>query len=197
LAAREEAGARGFLSRIGVPAKRSFAPGDLELEPGMTALAEWRDFERTSHIRLQDFVMVKLFEWMEEKGYTFKEPPALKIISRLGRASSYVPWPVSELLARFVPRVPRNMKRETISAIAMLHYSAEPLFKQLQALERQSVRRRGHPLHPREILEFLESTREESPTRVGYLWAPKEIAEAEASSEPSSQTQPGPTASAV
>jgi Permuted papain-like amidase enzyme, YaeF/YiiX, C92 family len=175
-----ETGARDFLDRIGVTAKKSFAPGDLELESNMLALAEWRDFERTSHIRLQDFVMVKLFEWMENKGYTFKEPPALKIISRLGRASAYVPWPLSELLAKFMPRVPMNMKRDTISAIAMLHYTAEPLFKQLQALERQSVRRRGHPLHPREILEFLETAREESPTRVGYLWAPKEIADAAA-----------------
>jgi hypothetical protein len=178
-----EKGARDFLDRIGVTAQQSFAPGDLELEPNMVALAEWRDFERTSHIRLQDFVMVKLFEWMEQKGYTFKEPPALKIISRLGCASAYVPWPLSAFLARFMPRVPRNMKRETISAIAMLHYTAEPLFKQLQALERHSVRRRGHPLHPREILEFLETRREESPTRVGYLWAPKEIVDADSASE--------------
>jgi hypothetical protein len=172
---RFEKGPRDFLDRIGVTADRSFAPGDLELEPEMQAIAEWRDFERTSHIRLQDFVMVKLFEWMEEKGYTFKEPPALKIVSRLGRASAYIPWPFSSLLANVLPRVPMNMSRKAIAAIAMLHYTAEPLFKQLQELERRSIRRRGYPLHPREILEHLEIVREKHPTRLGYLCAPKDI----------------------
>lgn len=172
-ASRFEKGSRDFLDRIGVTAKVSFAPADLELEPGFEAIAEWRDFERTSHIRLQDFVMVKLFEWMEEKGYTFKEPPALHLISRLGRASAYIPWPLSSVLALVAPPVPMNMKRSTISAIAMLHYTAEPLFKQLQTLERKSVFERGYPLHPREVFAYLESVRENSPERVGYLWAPK------------------------
>lgn len=174
-----ERGSRDFLGRIGVTAKKSFAPGDLELEPSMQAIAEWRDFERTSHVRLQDFVMVKLFEWMEQKGYTFKEPPALQLVSRLGRLGSYLPWPFPDLFALVVPRVPPNMKRETISAIAMLHYSAEPLFRQMQVLERQSIRRRGYPLHPREILAHLETIREENPTRVGYLWAPRDLPAAE------------------
>jgi hypothetical protein len=172
-ASRFEHSARDFLDRIGVTAKVSFAPADLELEPAFEAIAEWRDFERTSTIRLQDFVMVKLFEWMEQKGYTFKEPPAIRIVSQLGRASAYVPWPLSSLLALVAPPVPMNMKRSTIAAIAMLHYTAEPLFKQLQTLERKSIYERGYPLHPREILVHLESVREQSPEHVGYLWAPK------------------------
>ncbi|MGI9476892.1 MAG: YiiX/YebB-like N1pC/P60 family cysteine hydrolase [Hyphomicrobiaceae bacterium] len=178
-ASRFEKGARDFLDRIGVTARVSFAPADLELEPSFDAIAEWRDFERTSAIRLQDFVMVKLFEWMEEMDYTFKEPPALHIISRLGRASAYIPWPLSSLLALVAPAVPMNMKRSTISAIAMLHYTAEPLFKQLQTLERKSVFERGYPLHPREILAHLENVREQSPERIGYLWAPERTEDAE------------------
>ena len=38
----------------------------------MEAIAEWRDFERTSHLRLQDFIMVKIFEWMEETGLSLQ-----------------------------------------------------------------------------------------------------------------------------
>lgn len=174
-ATKFERGARDFMDRIGVTARVSFAPADLELEPEMDAIAEWRDFERTSHIRLQDFVMVKLFEWMEEKGYTFKEPPALHIISRAARLSAYLPWPLSVPLKVAGLAVPTNMKRDTISAMAMIHYSAEPLFKKLEALERKSIRERGHPLHPREILGFLESIREAAPERVGYLRAPPEL----------------------
>lgn len=179
-ASRFEQGSRDFLDRIGVTANVSFAPADLELEPGFEAIAEWRDFERTSHIRLQDFVMVKLFDWMEKESYIFKEPPALKIISRLARASSYIPWPLSALLTTVAPPVPANMKRDTISAIAMLHYTAEPLFKELQTLERKSVFERGYPLHPREIFAHLETIRERTPERVGYLWSPYVPEEAEA-----------------
>jgi len=175
---RFEKGSRDFLDRIGVTARQSFAPADLELEPEVEAIAEWRDFERTSHVRLQDFVMVKLFEWMEQDGYTFREPPALHVISRLGRLSSYAPWPLPALIARVAPRVPRNMKRETISAIAMLHYTAEPLFQRLHRLERRSIRQRGHPLHPREILQHLEAMREQSPARIGYLHAPRSTEDA-------------------
>jgi len=171
---RFEMGARDFLNRIGVTAKRSFAPADMELETSFDAIAEWRDFERTSSIRLQDFVMVKLFEWMEQKDYTFREPPMLRIISLFGRLSSYMPWPLSSLIGFAVPKVPRNMKRETISAIAMLHYTAEPLFQRLQHFEQRSIRRRGYPLHPREILQHLEDIREAHPARVGYLFAPDE-----------------------
>lgn len=111
---------------------------------------------------------------MEQRGYTFREPIALHVVSRLGRMSSYLPWPFPAMLALVLPRVPRNMKRETISAIAMLHYTAEPLFKKLKAMEHRSIRRRGYPLHPREILDTLEQIREKRPYRVGYLWAPKE-----------------------
>lgn len=179
-ASRFEQGSRDFLDRIGVTARISFAPADFELEPSFEAIAEWRDFERTSHIRLQDFVMVKLFEWMEKDGYTFKEPPALKIVSRLAVASAYIPWPLSALLATVAPPVPTNMKRDTISAIAMLHYTAEPLFKELQTLERKSIFERGYPLHPREILAHLETIRERTPERVGYLWSPKVPEDAEA-----------------
>lgn len=188
-ASRFEKGSRDFLDRIGVTAKVSFAPADLELEPGFEAIAEWRDFERTSQIRLQDFVMVKLFEWMEQDGYTFKEPPALHIVSRLARASAYLPWPLSSMLALVAPPVPMNMKRSTISAIAMLHYSAEPLFKRLQTLERKSIFERGYPMHPREILTHLDNMRAENPERVGYLWAPKGVEEEVAEAPQAGQAQ--------
>lgn len=169
---RFERGARDFLDRIGVTARASFAPGDLELEPSMEAIAEWRDFERTSHLRLQDFVMMKIFEWMEERGYRFKEPPALHIVSRLARISAYLPWPLSVPLKVAGLAVPTNMKRDTIAAMAMLHYTAEPLFQKMIALERKSIYERGYPLHPREILAHLEAMREETPERVGYIWVP-------------------------
>lgn len=161
-----------FLDRIGVTARQTFAPGDMELEPEFEAIAEWRDFERTSNLRLQDFVMVKLFEWMERERYTFVETPWIRFVSTMGRATAYLPGPVKSLIASIAPKVPLSMTRETVSAIAMLHYTADPLFRKLQKLERQSVRERGYPLHPREILTHLENIRRDAPDRIGYLRHP-------------------------
>ena len=65
---------RDFLNRIGVEGgKETFAPGDLELEPGFEIIAEWQDYRVTSNLRLKDIVMDKMFEWMEEDGYKFHE----------------------------------------------------------------------------------------------------------------------------
>ncbi len=159
-----------FLEQIGVTARTTIAPGDLELEPDLLAIAEWRDFERTSQIRLHDFIMDKLFEWMSERDYAFRETFWINALSRLGRASAYIPWPVNALVGLFgIPRVPMNMQRSTISAIAMLHATAEPLYKALSQLERRSIAERGHPLHPREVLDHLEAIRDKRPGRIGLL----------------------------
>ncbi len=167
---------RDFLDRIGVTAVETFAPGDMELEPRLEAIAEWRDFDRTSNLRLQDFVMAKLFEWMERQGYTFHETPWIRFVSSMGRATAYLPGPIKSFIASVAPKVPLSMKRETIAALTMLHYTAEPLFRELQKLENESVRERGYPLHPREILKHLEDMRRDAPDRVGYLRSPPETA---------------------
>jgi hypothetical protein len=65
--------------------------------------------------------------------------------------------------------VPPNMRRSAIQAVAMLQFTAEPLLKDLIALERHSVERRGRPLHAREVLEHLEAKRQALGHRIGYL----------------------------
>jgi hypothetical protein len=163
---------KDFLDRIGVTARETFAPGDTELEPDLEAIAEWRDYERTSNLRLQDFVMAKLFEWMEVHGYTFEETAWIKFLSTMGRATAYFPWPLKSLVAALAPKIPISMKRETVAAITMLHITAEKLFRELQRLERVSVAERGYPLHPREILTHLENMRRDAPDHIGYLHRP-------------------------
>ncbi len=56
---------RDFFKRIGVKATETFAPGDIEIEPGFDLVAEWQDYRVTSRMRLQDLAMTKLFEWSE------------------------------------------------------------------------------------------------------------------------------------
>ncbi len=160
---------RDFVERIGVTASETFAPADIELEPAFDLVAEWQDYRVTSRLRLQDLLMDRLFLWMDEHGYRFREDMPIKLIGYLGELSGQLSSRAKDLIADVIPKVPPNMQRATIQAVAMLHRTAEPLLAELLALERRSIDRTGRPLHAREVYEFLEAKRQASHGRIGYL----------------------------
>ncbi len=160
---------RDFVDRIGVTARETFAPGDIELEPDFDVVAEWQDYRVTSRLRLQDLLMDKLFWWMDEYGYKFHEDLPIRLIGLFGRASSRLSDRAKQLVADVIPKVPPNMTRSAIQAVAMLHQTAQPLLAELQTLERQAITQYGRPLHAREVFDALEAMRERSGKRIGYL----------------------------
>ncbi len=160
---------RDFMDRIGVTARETFAPGDIELEPDFDVVAEWQDYRVTSRLRLQDLLMDKLFWWMDEYGYKFHEDLAIRLVGFLGRGSSGLSDGTKQLIAEVFPKVPPNMSRSAIQAVAMLHKTAEPLLERLQAFERQSIEQHGRPMHAREVFDHLEAMRQEGKGRIGYL----------------------------
>ena len=160
---------RDFVDRIGVTARETFAPADIELEPDFAVVAEWQDYRVTSRLRLQDLLMDKLFWWMDEYGYRFREDLPIRLIGLFGRASSRLSDRAKQLIADVIPKVPPNMERSTIQAVAMLHKTAQPLLAELQMLERQAVTQYGRPLHAREVFDYLEAMRERAGNRIGYL----------------------------
>jgi hypothetical protein len=163
---------RRFLRAIGVKAKETFAPGDLDLDPQFDLVAEWQDYRVTSALRRQDMIMTKFFEWMEERGWRFRETPLIVLVSILGRFSSYLSEEAKNLIASVVPKVPRNMSRSCIATIAMLNKSAEALLPPLKNLEEDEVRMTGRALHPRDMLAHLERLRMTSGGRIEYLAGP-------------------------
>jgi len=160
---------RDFLDRIGVTARETFAPGDIEIESDFDVVAEWQDYRVTSRLRLQDLIMDKLFWWMDEYGYKFHEDFAIRLVGLFGQASSELSDRAKQLVAEVIPKVPPNMKRSAIQAVAMLHQTAQPLLAELQTLERQNITQHGRPLHPREVYNHLEEMRERARGRIGYL----------------------------
>lgn len=161
-----------FLNRVGVKTDATFAPYDIDLEPEFELVAEWQDYRETSNVRIQDFTMDKMFEWMDRYGYRFEETPMIRLISRLGRFSSYFSEDAKRALAQVFPRVPRNMPRKTVAVVAMLHKTAEPICAELREIERRSIGKTGLPLHGLEILAHLERIRQREGGRLGYLTAP-------------------------
>jgi len=160
---------KAFLNAIGVKAAESFAPGDIDLDPRFDLVAEWQDYRLTPLLRRQDMIMTKFFEWMEKRGYRFKETFLVTVIAVFGRLSSYLSDRAKTLLSSVFPKVPRNMSRSCVATIVMLHKSAEEVMPALAALDEDHVRMTGLPLHPREMLAHLERLREVSGGRIGYL----------------------------
>jgi len=160
---------RDFVDRIGVTARETFAPADIELESDFDLVAEWQDYRITSRLRLQDLLMDKLFWWMDAHGYKFRADFPIRLIGIFGRLSSRLSDRAKQMMADVIPEVPPNMSRSAIQAVAMLHQTAEPLLADLLALERHNIERYGRPLHPREVYEHLELKRQESKRRIGYL----------------------------
>ena len=164
-----DSGSKDFLKRIGVKTAKTFAPGDLEIEPHFHLVAEWRDYRNTSDLRLQDLIMDKFFEWMEEHNYRFKETLTIKLIGVLGKLSSYLSKSAKELIDDILPQVPRNMSRKTIATIAMLHSTADEVFDKIQEIERQHIQTKGHAMHPSDILNHIEQYRVNAEDEVGYF----------------------------
>ncbi len=163
---------KDFFKRVGVKAAETFAPGDLEIEPNLDLIAEWQDYRVTPRIRLQDLIMTKLFEWMDERGYKFEEDTTVKIVAFFGRQATKLWAPARDLVFSVVPKIPPNMSRRTIATIVMLHKTAEPLLQDLQHLDRLNIATEGASLHPTEVFAHLEKVREQSRGRIGYLVAP-------------------------
>ena len=160
---------RDFFRSIGVTAHETFAPGDIDIDPRFDLVAEWQDYRLTPLLRRQDMTMTKFFEWMETKGYRFRDDLFIRLIAIFGRLSSYMSDRARALVASSLPKVPRNMSRACVATIVMLHKSAEKVMPALEALDEDHVRMTGLPLHGTELLAHLERLRQVSGGRIGYL----------------------------
>lgn len=160
---------RGFFDGIGVKAKETFAPGDIDIDPSFQLVAEWQDYRVTSDLRMQDMIMTQVFAWMESRGARFKPDWLIHMISIFGRFSSHLSDQVKDFISDVVPKVPGNMSRRCIGTIAMLHKTGEGLLPPMRELEQNAICMTGRPLHPRDALLHLERLRDVSGGRIGYL----------------------------
>jgi hypothetical protein len=63
---------RSLLNAMGIRSEVTFEPGDIEVDPRFELFAEWRDFKKLKRNRHYDAILTKIFEWMDEDGYTFQ-----------------------------------------------------------------------------------------------------------------------------
>ena len=160
---------RSFFQSIGVKAKETYAPGDIDLDPDFQLVAEWQDYRITSDLRMQDMIMTKVFAWMEDHDARFKPDWLIHVVGIFGRFSSRLSEQIKDFISDVVPKVPPNMSRSAIGTVAMLHKTGEGIMPGLRELELNAIHMTGRPLHPRDVLAHLERLRDVSGGRIGYL----------------------------
>lgn len=62
---------RKFLEMIGMNANTFFAPEDIDVDPRFELIFEARNIKNTNKIRLQETILSKVYEWIENKNYKF------------------------------------------------------------------------------------------------------------------------------
>ena len=115
---------RYFMSRLGITVNESFVPGDIELDPEFTLVAEWRDFAGMTETRHKDAALLSIYAWMSQWGYEFQTSG----IDDFVRGSV---WTVRRipLLGRLLEhRFPTNMPKESLRVILELDDTANALF---------------------------------------------------------------------
>jgi hypothetical protein len=58
---------------LGMPISQTFAPADLEIDPRVEIVAEWRKFQDIQASRYHDMIVSKVFQWLEDGGYRFRD----------------------------------------------------------------------------------------------------------------------------
>lgn len=141
-----------FLHDLTIKVENGFSPGDLEVEPQINLVGEWRDYNATLLARIQDVIQTKIFYWMSEKHYylqpTFRSFIGTNIVL-LGR----------NLFGYMNDKIPVNMPYGFLENIIKLDDLNKVLEKYLLGLESEYFKKHGHSMDYFRMMEVMEKFR--------------------------------------
>lgn len=148
---------RKFLNKIGIEVDKqsiktfdTFGPGEIQFDPRFDIVAEWRNPEKLKDTRFKDAILTKLFQWMEEDGYSFRPTFGNTVSHSFAWLMRRSKW-ISELAA-LDEKFPTNMTVGQMNLFVTLDKVGEALYAELEAKEAKSK----HPLSFKELFEVLE-----------------------------------------
>lgn len=144
-----------FLNTIGVPANKEniqgmdvFSPGDIQFDPRFELVAEWRNPRKMEESRMKDFILTKLFERMDQNGYTID--PSLKM-----NAESRTFWLLRRLpvVRKFLQnKFSLNMNPGQLELFMALDKIGEAVYKEIE----KSALEYERPMTPKEIFAIVD-----------------------------------------
>ena len=140
-----------FLKAIGVEAKESFAPSDMETESRFEIVAEWRNLRKTQRSRMTDAVITQIYAAMDDKGYALRNPTGAAVKRDIAYTVRRLPLFGPLLKERF----PANMPRSTLGTMFALDETAEAMLTRLEQANAEKVSRSGFAMTSAEMQAFL------------------------------------------
>jgi hypothetical protein len=129
----------------------TFSLNDLEFDPRIELVLEWKDPLSVKDNRVKDLVLLKIYDWMRTKGYNFN--PSL--LTKFKGSISWFLRRVPLVSLKFEKKFPLNMTTEQRN----LFMGIEELGEKLQIKIDEIAGSALSPLSPLEILELLEDYR--------------------------------------
>ncbi len=143
-----------FLNELTIGVDEAFAPSDLEVEPRINLVAEWRNYDATRDARIDDVIQTKILYWMSHKNYYLKETFRSffgTTIGLLGR----------KLFGLKSDQIPPNMPYGFMKNIIKLNDLNKILRKYLLGLEDKYFKKYGHSMDYLRMMKQMEKFRVE------------------------------------
>lgn len=144
-----------FLADLGVTVTETFLPSDVEIEPKLEFISEWRDYARMNETRMKDAVLTKIYDWMNRLDYRFHGNVKSFIAKNFVWTARRIP-----LLSHFFrEKFPTNMSRSALATSLVVDDVGAVLYNALDRKQERHASRTGLRMTPNEMHEFLEQFR--------------------------------------
>ncbi len=141
-----------FLNELTIGVDEAFAPSDLEVEPHINLVAEWRNYDATKNARIEDVIETKILYWMSSKGYYLKGTFRSSFGTSIGLLGRH-------LFGLNSDKIPSNMPYGFMENIIKFSDLNEILKEYLTALEDEYFKKYGHSMDYLTMMQQMESLR--------------------------------------
>lgn len=144
-----------FLNTLGIEVNErnvstfdTFAPGDIEFDPRVELVAEFRNPAKVQDVRMKDAILTKFFQWMEDEKYQFDPTTSMGVKAHAAWWMRRTPFVKKKLQEKF----PLNMKTAQLKMFMVLDVVAEMFHGHLSDMHKN----RQVPMTPVEMYQAIE-----------------------------------------
>ena len=140
-----------FLKNMGITVPGTFGPSDLEIEPTIELVAEWRNLRKKKKIRSQDVILTSMLQWIVEQNYELKYSFSTSFKASFGKISSWLGF----------KKVPQNMSYGFLKTLIALDKLNSKMEKYLIIYENEYFYKYKYSLSYKEAMDLMEELRRE------------------------------------
>jgi Permuted papain-like amidase enzyme, YaeF/YiiX, C92 family len=164
---------RNFLRRLGISdaQKSVYAPGDGQLDNRYILIGDSRNPFRTSGLRTDDYILDKIFDWMDRDGLEFKEVKILEAVGKIANVTSHLGF-MRKLYHSLGLAVAPHVPPKVISTVIMLDFMRNQILKQIKPKLVAFEAQYGVSMPPKQIYFEIEKIYESNPEVLKFLIKP-------------------------